>query len=192
MLQDGILSNRQAFCILGSFEHHGKILAHEPCVGILAQPGFFQYHTSFLINFCFVEQVVEGPVFQYGKSFLHHLRIRGRNGQHINRFIETGIGIQVGTEFHTHFLQVIHQFILGKILGAVEVHVFHKMRKAQLVLVFQDGTNIDGQAEFNFFLRLGILTYVIPQPIRKGSHFHIGINRDRLRQVELAKALVTG
>ncbi len=55
----------------------------------------------------------------------------------IDRFVETGVGVQIGPEPNPRRLQEVNQFIFGEILGAVELHVLHEVRQPLLVVVFQ-------------------------------------------------------
>ncbi len=125
------------------------------------------------------------PVFQYLQTFFYQFWFIGGYRKDINCFIKTCIGIQVGTKLYADALQVVYQFILRKAFGAIKVHVFHEMGKAQLVIIFHDGSGVDHQAQFHSLFGFTVMPYVISHTIGQPANFYFRINRHRLFPVDL-------
>src|SRR5690606_33456738 len=59
------------------------------------------------------------------------------------------------------------QLLLGEVLSAIEGHVFQKMGQAQLVLVLEDGADVDYESQFGPILGLAVLQDVVAQAVGK-------------------------
>lgn len=80
---------------------------------------------------------------------------------HINRFVETCISVEVLAPAHPDALGKFIHAVSGEVLGPVERHVFEEMGQSALVLVFQDRSDILGDKEIRTVFRLCVVADVI-------------------------------
>ena len=70
---------------------------------------------------------------------------------HINRFIEAGISIEIFTHTHTDtFSKFVHSLI-REVFGTVECHMFQEMCQPALIFFFENGTDVLGDIEIGPF-----------------------------------------
>ena len=81
----------------------------------------------------------------------------------------------MGTKFYTYGLQIVYQFILLKVLGAIKTHVLHKMGQPELIIVFLDGSGIQREPQFDLVLGHRIFHNVVDQSIVQLAKFDIRI-----------------
>ena len=86
-------------------------------------------------------------------------------GEVINRLVKGGIGIDVGTEAHSVFLQILDQSLAREILGAIEGHVFQEVGQSALIFFLQDRTNPLHNVELGLPNRLFVRTNIIGQSV---------------------------
>ena len=137
-------------------EHRQQLLADAARRVLIAQPPLFHDHAALRIHLFGIDGRVRGPVFQHVKTGGQNLGIVGGHAQLVDRLVEGGVGVEIGTEADAQALQEIHQLLLGKAAGAVEEHVFQEVGETQLVGIFLERAGVDGQAQFGSVLRLGV------------------------------------
>ena len=69
----------------------------------------------------------------------------------------------------------------GKVLRAVERHVFDEVREAALVVVFKNRTGLHHEPELGSFFRFLVGSYVVAQAVLKLAHRDLRIDRHWLR-----------
>ena len=79
----------------------------------------------------------------------------------IHGFVKTGIRIEIGAKAHANGLQIFDEIVLLEVHRAVERGVFNEVRVAALIVVFENGTRVDGQPQFGAFGRQGVPADVI-------------------------------
>jgi len=77
----------------------------------------------------------------------------------------------------TYALQIGNNVILFEIFGPIECHVFCHVRQTLLIIILHDGTCLDNEAQFHFFLRLFVLPYIIGKAIIKFTCGYFCIKR---------------
>ena len=97
-----------------SFEDHGENFLQHAVLGTQSESPLFNNHASFLVDLLIIEQGIVRPVFHDLVSLIEQNTVVGWELKHIHRLIKTGVGIDVGSEFHPGLLQEIDQFIVGK------------------------------------------------------------------------------
>ncbi len=183
-LEAGFGADGQALCVERSTENFWQEDLVHAVLRALAQAQLFQHDGAFQIDVGVVETHAVGPVLQHQKTFADMLGIVGRQGQDVDRFVEAGVGVQVSPEFQANGLQVGHQFVFLEMGGTIKCHVLGKVRYPELVLVFQYGTRLDHQAQFQPLFRSAVLLDVIGQPVRQLSNGNLRTDGQRVRKLE--------
>ncbi len=174
------LADGQAIRITRALCQHRKILVKHSHAGAASQPPFFHHHAAFFIDFGRIERKVVGPIFQNQHRPIHRFRLISRHCEHIYRFVKARISVYVRSKAHAQRLNECNQVVLGKVAGAVESHVLDKMRQPLLVIVFENRSGLDDQAQFSSLLRFLISADVIPHPVREFARRDLGVDRHRL------------
>ena len=104
ILDDFGLADRNTIRIARVLEQDRKQFVRGPGAGPSSEPPFFHDDAAFLIDFLRLEGDVMRPVFEDQKRFIQPLRFIRRNLEHIDRFIETGVRVQVRAEAHAERL----------------------------------------------------------------------------------------
>ena len=138
-------------------------------------------HAALAVDVFRIEQQAVGPVVQDPEAgvngigdFLHRDAV-----DIIDRLVDAGIGVQVGTELHADRLAVLHHAVARKMFRTIEAHMLKEVRQTALLLIFQNGTDLLGDIEISLALRLFVMPDVIGQAVVEFSDFDIGIHRDR-------------
>ena len=77
-----------------------------------------------------------GPVSHYLETSVNPFYTIRWNFKQINCFIESGIGVQVCSELHSHLFHHVYYPVAGKIFCAIEAHMLTKMSKPLLTRGF--------------------------------------------------------
>ncbi len=185
-LEDIFFADRQARGVERAVEYFGQQLAPHAFVRATAQAQFLQYHRRFGDDRVVLQRGALRPILQHAETGFEVFFLAGGNGQDVYRLVETGIGVQVGTELDADRLQIGNQLMLLEVLRSVELHVFGEMCQALLVVVFQDRAGLDDEAQFDVFLRLAILENVVMQAIRQYALLQRRIERNGVRKIARA------
>ena len=93
----------------------------------------------------------------------------------IYRLIDTGIGIEIGSEFHADCLTPRHDAkafsLSGEIFSTIECHVLQKMGEASLAWFFQNGAYSLCDIEIGETRFFGIMPDIVSHAIFKFTHF---------------------
>ena len=181
-LEDLFLAEGQTVGILGTVEQHGEEFLAHTVHRPLAQAPFLKDYAAFVVDLLVFKSQVEGPVFHDAHTLLKFV---GRDGQHVHRFVERSIGIQVIAETDTHRLDLFDHGVAGVVLRPVEGHVLHEVSQTLLVVVLQYAAGIDCQTQFDFVFRQLVLPDVVRKSVFELAHFHGRIHRKRRRGVVL-------
>ena len=80
---------------------------------------------------------------------------------HIDRFVETGISVEVLTSAHPDALGEFVHAVSREMLGPVERHVLEEMGQSALVLIFQDRSDVLGDKEIRTVFRLCVVADIV-------------------------------
>ena len=139
-------ADRQALGVQRAAEYLGQQDLVHAVLHSLAQAQLFEHDGALKVDVGVVKADALGPILQHQKTFFDVVGVLGGNGQDVDRLVEAGVGIEVGTELQANGLQVGHQLVFLEISGAIKSHVLHHVGQAQLVLVFQNRPRLDRQA----------------------------------------------
>ena len=170
-------SDRHAMAVLTARIKGRKSTLQHALGGTGTHAPFFVNDTTLLVNLLFFEQKSVRPVFQYKQTGIECSLTLGRNiANTIDRFIDTGIGIEVAAELHTQRAGVVDDAITLEIIRAIESHVLQEMSQTALVIVLLNTSHTLCNVEVGHILRPVVFTDVISQTIVQLSHFHVFVN----------------
>ncbi len=179
-LQHFPLADDQPLGVARAAEQDGKLLVEYPGGRASAQPPLLDHDSPLLIDLLRLETDVMGPVLQDLKRRGYQLNAVGRHLQHVHGFVETGVGVQVRAESHADPLEVVYQLLLLEMLGPVEGHMLDEVCQTPLLISFQDGAGLHHQAQLRPVSGLGVLAYVVPQPVRQLPQGDRRVHRQRV------------
>ena len=135
--------------------------------------------TTLLIDFLGFEQQARRPVAQDEQA-----RVEGRLtcGRHVvnvvDRLVDRGVSIQVGSELHTDGLQPRDELVALEVIRTIEGHVFQEVGESALALLLLNGTHLLCDVEVGAVLRPVVVTNVVGQPVVELSDAYGLIHRD--------------
>ena len=102
----------------------------------------------------------------------------------VDRLLHTGVGIEVGTEFHAYGLTPRHDAqpfsLTWEILRSVESHVLQEVGESALAGLFKNRPYPLCDVEVGQSSLFGIVTDVIGEPVFQGSFPHCRVLRQCL------------
>ena len=148
---------------------------------VLAAAPLLMDHTTLTVDILVGKQQAVRPVVKDPEAGVDGARNLGHGHvvDIIDRFVDAGIGVQVGAELHADRLAVFHNAVAGEMLGSVEAHMLEEMGETALRFVFQNGAHFLGDIEIGLALRLFVVPDVIGQSVVEFTDFHVRIHRDR-------------
>ena len=184
-LQNVKLTDGHTVGIAGTLHQDRPILFAHTVVGTEAEAVFLDDDTAFLVNLLVVVKETGGPASQDLEAEVDVGGIVERHGDHIDRLVEAGVGVQVGAEHHALAAQLVNHGVARETLNTVEGHVFGEVRQALLIVVLLVGAGIHGQTELHAVLRVGVPTDVVGHAIVEFANGHIRIRFDGIIQVQI-------
>ena len=129
---------------------------------------------ALLVNLLIFEQQVVAPVMQYQQAGVDDsLAHEGCRTDVIDRLVNRGVGIEVGTKLHADALTPGHDarftVLAGEMLGAVKGHVLQEVGQPSLAGLLKDGTDTLCDVEVGKTGLLGIVPDVIGHAILEGT-----------------------
>ena len=88
------------------------------------------------------------------------------------------VSIQVVTELDTHAFAPFNQIVAGETLCAIETHVFKKMSKSSLIIIFLQTSNFLYQIETRSIFWPVVISKVVGHAIVQRSFFYATVNRN--------------
>ena len=160
-----------AVCILCTLvQNLEKSLLLAALCGISASP-FLDDDSSLFLNFTKIVGHESGVVLEDYQSSIHKVLPVCRNGaQSVDRTLNAGHRVYVGTEDQAVLLKVAHHGVSREILVSVETHVLQEMGQTSLGRGLVDCTYIGGNIEFSPVLRIGIMLNKIGKAIVQVSY----------------------
>ena len=162
-----------------ALEEYGELGIEHAGLRPAPEPPLLDHHAALLVHLLGIEEHRLGPVLQDLKRRLQDGGIVHGHAQHVDGFVEAGVGVDVGAELHPDRLQIVDQLLLLEVPGAVERHVLGKVGQAKLVLVLQDGAGVHQQAELGAVLRSAVLAHIVAQSVVELANGYGRIPRER-------------
>ena len=179
-LDDLLLAVGEALGVAGALEEDGELLVPDARLGALAQAPLLDDDAPLLVDGLGLEGQVVGPVLHDQERVPEDgLGIR-RDLEHVDRLVEAGEGVEVGTEAHADRLHEFDELLLREVGRAVECQVLDDVGQPALVLVLEDGPGVDDKAQLGPVLRLAVLADPVPEPVGELADRDPGIDRDLL------------
>ena len=178
-------ADRESGGVAAPVEHPQQHLPPYPLLGGVAAAQFRQHDTTLGLDIRIGEQGVAGPLPQDGEASLEHFAIADRNREHVDRLVVPRGRVEIAAEPHPHRLQVRDELVFRETARAVERHVFDEMRRAELVIVFEDRPRVDDQPQLGTALRAPIGPDVVRQPVWEPAFADLAYERDRRRSRRL-------
>ncbi len=163
--------------VSGAAEQNRQVLIQHTLSRAAAQPPFLQHHSPLLPDLGGVEGDSLGPVLENLERPGQDLGLVGGDLKLVYRFVEAGVGVQVGPEPHPDGLDVVDELLLGEVAGPVEGHVLHEVGQAALVFLFLNRAGIHHQAKLGPVQGPAILPDVVAEPVGKPPDGYRGIDR---------------
>jgi hypothetical protein len=155
----------EAVGIAGSVEEHGQLLPLDAPGCALPKPPLLEHDSALLLDLRVGQGRARGEIGQGEESLLHEAGLVGGDVQHVDGLIEGRVRVGIGAEAGTDGLQVRDQLPRLEVLAPVEVHVLEEVGQAALVVVLEDGSRLDRQAEGHALLGAAVLADVVGDPV---------------------------
>ena len=136
-------------------------------------------HGAFLVDFLRVQRQVVRPVVEDEQAGVYKPLAHGHVRDVVHGFVDGGVRIEVGAEFHSVLFQILAEQVAGEVGGAVEAHVFEEMGQTALVVFFEDGAHFLGNVEVGQILRLSVVPDIVSQSVVQLADAHVRVGRDR-------------
>src|SRR5690606_24431376 len=153
-------ADRESLRVRGASKQYGELYVTQQRTRTLTNTPFLRHHRPFPLHFRGVERHCMLPIREIVQAFLKQAcRIRWYR-EFVDGFVEARVGVQVCTEASAHGFQIAYYFLLLELLSAVERHVLHDVRQAELGGVFEDRPGIDHEPQLGAILRSRVRAYV--------------------------------
>ncbi len=135
-------------------------------------------HTALLVDLLGIESEVVGPVMENEQTgVLNALAGDGNIRDIVDSLVNTGIGVEIGSETHTDCGQPVAELIAGEVGGAVEAHVLQEVGQTTLMILLESRSDILCDVEVGLSLGILIVTDVIGETVGEFAHAHGRIHR---------------
>ena len=189
-LQNVKLTDGHTIGVAGILHEDRPVLLAHTVVGTETETVFLDDDTALFINFLVVIKQTSGPATEDLEAEVDVVGIVERHGDHIDRLVEAGVGVEVGTEHHTLAAQVVNHAVARETFDTVEGHVLGEVRQALLIVVLLVGAGVHGETELHTVLRIRVFTNVVGQAVVQLANGHIRIRFDGIVQIQVAFLLL--
>ena len=146
---------------------------------------FLMDHATLLVDLGILEQDVVAPVVKHEEAGVEDtLTFQGCRPDVVDGLLHTGVGIEVGTEFHADGLAPGHDAqpfaLAGEILRSVEGHVLQEVGESALARLLKYRPYALCDVEVGQSGLLGIVADVVSEPVFQGSFPHCRVLWQRL------------
>ncbi len=186
---DAGVADRQPLGVLGAAEEHREFLVTFARAGAESAAPFAENDAALGGDFVRFELVAHRPVLQDVERPRYQLRLVARHRQDVLRFIEAGVGVEVGAVSHADRFEVLLQIVLLEMRRAVEPHVLDEVRQAPLVVVLENRTGPHDQAKLEAMLGIPVMTNPVAQAVRQLTGVHGGVGWQRSGAGRLGRLL---
>ncbi len=145
---------------------------------------FLDHDTALFVDFFRREGQPGRGIRQRRQRLVEDLGLVGRHVEHVDRFVEARIGVQVWTESGAVAFEVFHELAGREVRAPVERHVLDQVREALLIGLFHQRSGFDGESQRHALGRPCIHAHVILQPVRQRGGLDRGVERNGVVEVE--------
>ena len=184
-LQNVKLTDGHTVGAAGTLHQDRPILLAHTVHGTETETVFLDNDTALLVNLLVVEEQTGSPATEDFETEVYVGGIVRRHGDHIDRLVEVGVGVEVGAKHHALAAELVNHSVARETLDAVEGHVLGEVRQALLVVVFLVGAGIHRETELHTILRVGVLADIIGQTVVQLADGHVGVGFDGIIQVQV-------
>ena len=179
--QAALGADRHPLGVAAVVEHARQRLAADALFGRLSAAQLREHDVALRFDVGVGQRRVAGPLPQDRQAVLEHRLVADRDREDVDRLVVAGVGVEVAAEADAHRLEVGHQLVLRKPLRPVERHVLDVVRRAELVVVFEDRSGVDHQPELRAPLRPLVGADEIAQPVGQPALAYRADERDGRR-----------
>ena len=154
-----------AVAVLGAGIERGQVALEDASRGFGAQAPLFVDDTAFFVDFFRVEREAVGPVVQDEQARVDVLGRHGHVVDVVHRLVGRCVGVQIDTELDSDAFAVLDEAVAGKVVGAVEAHVFQEVGQAALRVVLLYGAHLLRDVEVGPVFRQGVVADVVGQSV---------------------------
>ena len=165
-----------------SFELHAADLVLRALAGAQMQSPFRKDDAALAVDAALLECGSLRPILENQQGAIEDARHIGRHPQRVLRVVEVRLGVRVRTDTQAERRQEVDDALLRKVLGALELHVFHEVRQPTLVVVFQHRAGLDHQPKLGAAGGLSVRADVVFQAVRQRADEGFGIHGHLLRE----------
>src|SRR5579883_1375051 len=108
---------------------------------------------------------------------IEQARLIGLKLEHVDRFVERRVGVEVSAETNTMRFQKAWKIVVRKLLRSIKGHVLIQVSNSLLIIIFQNRTCSNYKTQFCSMFRLAILQNIIMQAIWKRTRNNLRIKR---------------
>ncbi len=177
-------ANRQPLRIARLIEQNRKLLVAHARTGAETAAPLFDDHAAFLVHFDRRQRQPAGKVSERGQRLLDDFGFVARDVEHVDRFVERCVGVDVGSQPRADRFEVRHQLTRLEVCAPVEGHVLDEMRETLLIVGLVDRPCTNRQAQRDAFGWTAVLTDEVFQAVRQRRGMDRGIERERVLWVE--------
>ena len=182
LLDDLGQTDRQAVGVARTVVDHRDLLAAHALAGALAAAPLLEHDAAFLVDFLVAQRGATREIGQHREPAIHQCVAVGRHFEHVDCFVERGVGICVGAKPQSDRLEVGDDFLGLEVLRAVEVHVLIEVREPALVILLDRGAGVHHEPQGGALLGLVVDADVVAQPIRQHAGTYAGVEPNRVGQ----------
>ena len=186
--QDVRFANRHPLRVPRLVEEDGQLLVADARPRAEAPAPLFDDDPALLVDLVRIQRQAAGEVGERRQPAQEDVVGIGRQLQHVDRFLEAGIRVHVGTQARSGPLEVRHQLARLEVGAAVERHVLQEVRQSLLIVGFVKRARLDRQAQRDALRRPWVLPDEKLQPVAQRSTADAGVEGEALRQVERTRA----
>ena len=173
------IAYRHAVLVLGAAVYLGHHALHESLHRHARAPvaPLFAYHATLLVYLLVLEQYVVAPVVEHQQTRVYDaLTADGGSPYVVDGLVYRGVGIEIGSEFHTYRLAPGHYAqpfaLAGEVLGTIKRHVLQKMSQTTLAGFLENAAHPLGDIEIGQSGLLGVVAYVVGESVLQLTRAH--------------------
>ena len=173
-------ADRNPFGVLGALQHHRELEVLHAGARVAAGAPFLDDDRAFFLHFGRVERRrTAGPVLHDVEPRVEEACRVGRHLEHVDRFVERRIRVEVRAESHPHALDEVDNVLLGEPLCAVEHHVLDEVGDAALRVGLENRSRVHDEPELGALLGLLVAPDDVTEAVRELAAHDVRIGRER-------------
>jgi hypothetical protein len=174
------LADRQPLGVVRALQHDRQLLVLDAGERAPAHAPLFLDDAALLVDLDGIQRQAVRPVLENQERPVEHVGLVGRHLQHVDGLVEARIRVDARAEAHAERFEELDRRLLRKVLRAVERHVLEKVRQPELVLVLDNGADVDDQPQLGALLGLLRRADEIAEAVREAARLDGRIERNLL------------